>query len=69
MDTQKPIKIAGDLFWANWMKEYNTRFNTDNKKYESAAAQRKAAAARNNPLRNRVYDPVSRHEKWLKNKT
>ena len=34
MDTQKPIKIAGDLFWANWMKEYNTRFNTDNKKYE-----------------------------------
>ena len=30
----KPVKIAGQLFWANWMKEFNTRFNEDNNKYE-----------------------------------
>lgn len=30
----KPVKIAGQLFWANWMNQYNTKFNEDNKKYE-----------------------------------
>lgn len=30
----KPVKVAGQLFWANWMKEYNTKFNEDNAKYE-----------------------------------
>jgi hypothetical protein len=30
----KPVKIAGQLFWSNWMKEFNTRFNDDNTKYE-----------------------------------
>jgi hypothetical protein len=30
----KPVKIAGQLFWANWMKEFNTKFNEDNTKYE-----------------------------------
>jgi len=30
----KPVKIAGQLFWANWMKEFNTKFNDDNTKYE-----------------------------------
>ncbi len=30
----KPLKIAGQLFWANWMKEFNTKFNDDNTKYE-----------------------------------
>lgn len=30
----KPVKVAGELFWANWMKEFNTKFNDDNTKYE-----------------------------------
>ncbi len=30
----KPVKVSGQLFWANWMKEFNTKFNEDNQKYE-----------------------------------
>jgi uncharacterized protein with von Willebrand factor type A (vWA) domain len=30
----KPVKIGGELFWANWMNNFNTKFNEDNKKYE-----------------------------------
>lgn len=30
----KPVKIGGQLFWSNWMNQFNTRFNEDNKKYE-----------------------------------
>jgi hypothetical protein len=30
----KPVKIAGQIFWANWMKEFNTKFNSENEKYE-----------------------------------
>lgn len=30
----KPVKVSGQLFWANWMKEFNTKFNEDNTKYE-----------------------------------
>ena len=30
----KPVKIGGELFWSNWMHQYNTKFNEDNKKYE-----------------------------------
>lgn len=30
----KPVKVSGQLFWSNWMKEFNTRFNDDNTKYE-----------------------------------
>ena len=30
----KPVKIAGQIFWANWVKEFNTKFNEDNTKYE-----------------------------------
>ena len=30
----KPVKIAAELFWSNWMENYNTKFNEDNKKYE-----------------------------------
>ena len=30
----KPVKVSGQLFWANWMKEHNTKFNEDNTKYE-----------------------------------
>ena len=30
----KPVKVSGQLFWANWMKDLNTRFNEDNTKYE-----------------------------------
>src|SRR4030043_1545622 len=30
----KPVKVSGQLFWANWMKEFNTKFNEDNEKYE-----------------------------------
>lgn len=30
----KPVKIGGSLYWANWMNQYNTKFNEDNRKYE-----------------------------------
>lgn len=30
----KPVKVSGQLFWANWMREFNTKFNEDNTKYE-----------------------------------
>ena len=30
MDIAKPVKIGGELFWANWMNQYNTKFNEDN---------------------------------------
>lgn len=30
----KPVKVSGQLFWANWMKEHNKKFNEDNTKYE-----------------------------------
>ena len=30
----KPVKVSGQLFWSNWMKEFNTKFNEDNTKYE-----------------------------------
>ena len=34
MDNTKPVKVSGQIFWANWMKEFNTKFNEDNTKYE-----------------------------------
>lgn len=34
MDSIKPVKIEGELFWSNWMKEFNVRFNEANTKYE-----------------------------------
>lgn len=34
MDIAKPVKIGGSLYWANWMNQYNTKFNEDNRKYE-----------------------------------
>jgi hypothetical protein len=30
----KPVKIDGELFWSQWMNNFNTKFNEDNKKYE-----------------------------------
>lgn len=30
----KPVRVAGELFWSNWMAEFNTKFNEDNTKYE-----------------------------------
>lgn len=34
IDTLKPVKVAGEIFWSNWMNNFNTKFNEDNKKYE-----------------------------------
>jgi hypothetical protein len=30
----KPIRIAGELFWSRWMKEFNTAFDETNKRFE-----------------------------------
>lgn len=30
----KPVKIGGELFWSNWMHQFNTKFNEENNKYE-----------------------------------
>lgn len=47
MSSVKPVKVAGQLFWSNWMSEFNTKFNEDNKKYECTlgALSDKAAEA------------------------
>lgn len=34
MDSIKPVKVSGSLYWANWMKNFNTKFNEANDKYE-----------------------------------
>ena len=40
----KPVKIAGQLFWSNWMKEFNTKFNSENEKYECTVGMLSDAA-------------------------
>ena len=45
IDSIKPVKVAGELFWAGWMKEYNKKFNDDNDKYECTLGQLSDAAA------------------------
>ena len=45
IDSMKPVKVAGELFWAGWMKEYNKKFNDDNDKYECTLGQLSDAAA------------------------
>jgi hypothetical protein len=29
------VKIKGELFWSKWMEELNTKFNTDNDRFEA----------------------------------
>ena len=41
----KPVKIGGELFWSNWMNQYNTKFNEDNKKYACTLGKLSEAAA------------------------
>lgn len=43
--SMKPVKVAGELYWSNWMKEYNTKFNEANDKYECTLGQLSDAAA------------------------
>ena len=40
----KPVKVSGQLFWANWMKEFNTKFNEENQKYEATVGMLSDAA-------------------------
>lgn len=44
IDSMKPVKVAGELYWSNWMKEYNTKFNEANDKYECTLGQLSDAA-------------------------
>lgn len=32
--SKQSVRIEGELFWAKWMAEPNTKFNPDNTKYE-----------------------------------
>ena len=45
MENTKPVKVSGQIFWANWMKEFNTKFNSDNEKYECTLGMLSDAAA------------------------
>ena len=45
IDSMKPVIVAGELYWSNWMKEYNTKFNEANDKYECTLGQLSDAAA------------------------
>lgn len=40
----KPVKVSGQLFWSNWMKEFNTKFNSENEKYECTVGMLSDAA-------------------------
>ena len=44
IDSMKPVKVAGELYWSNWMKEYNKKFNEANDKYECTLGQLSDAA-------------------------
>ena len=44
IDSIKPVKVAGELYWSNWMKEYNKKFNETNDKYECTFGQLSDAA-------------------------
>ena len=44
IDSIKPVKVAGELYWSNWMKEYNKKFNETNDKYECTLGQLSDAA-------------------------
>jgi hypothetical protein len=44
IDSIKPVKVAGELYWSNWMKEYNKKFNEANDKYECTLGQLSEAA-------------------------
>jgi hypothetical protein len=44
IDSIKPVKVAGELYWSNWMKEYNKKFNEANDKYECTLGQLSDAA-------------------------
>ena len=41
----KPVRVSGQLFWSNWMGEFNTKFNEDNKKFECSLGMLSDAAA------------------------
>ena len=47
MSSIKPVKVSGSLYWANWMANFNTKFNEENDKYECTLGDLsdKAAAA------------------------
>jgi hypothetical protein len=34
MTDMKPVRIAGELFWTQWMTQINTKFNANSKAYE-----------------------------------
>lgn len=42
----KPVRVSGQLFWSNWMGEFNTKFNEDNKKFECSIGMLSDAAAK-----------------------
>jgi len=42
--SMKPVKVAGEIFWSNWMNNFNTKFNEDNKKYECTVGNLSDAA-------------------------
>ena len=44
-DSIKPVKVSCQLFWSNWMGEFNTKFNEENTKYEATLGQLSDKAA------------------------
>jgi len=44
IDSIKPVKVAGELYWSNWMKEHNKKFSETNDKYECTLGQLSEAA-------------------------
>jgi hypothetical protein len=44
IDSMKPVKVAGELYWSNWMQEHNKKFNEANDKYECTLGQLSDAA-------------------------
>lgn len=64
MSSVKPVKVAGQLFWANYMAEFNTKFNEDNTKYEccfGALSEKAAEALSELGVRVKERDPMGKH--------
>jgi len=60
----KPVKVSGQLFWANFMNTFNTKFNEDNTKYEctlGALSDKACEALKELGIQIKERDPMGKY--------
>ena len=60
----KPVKVSGQLFWANFMNTFNTKFNQDNTKYEctlGALSDKACEALKELGIQIKERDPMGKY--------